>query len=578
MERWIQVCDAAALPAGGHRVVRDGRAQVLVGRLGDGALFAIDNRCPHEGYPLSQGGMEGCTLTCRWHNFKFDVRTGACLKGDEAVQTYPLRVTDAGTVEVDLTPPDPAAAIPGLWRSLGEALSERRVGQSVRDAARLLEAGVPPADLAAAVAAWDGTHAEYGSTHVLALAADVLRWLPRYPGVRFAIPLAQVLDLASLGGVRRPERPPVPPRDPGPDPHAAGVALRAAVEAEDAEGAEALLLGALARGWGREVISPWLFLLCADHFLDFGHRLIYQLKMLDLLDAVGWQHPSAAPILRGHLLGIVNGTREDLRPPWAAFGRRLQALDLAALYALPAAHAWTGRPALLQALLDGRPAEAFEAVTEALRQGAGLPAVVDTLSLAAAERMLRFDVTIDSDPGNQDTWLSVSHIQTFCSAVRHALDRFAQPEVLRLVYMAARFINHHRVLDRPADQQAPIQPAAGLPDGAAALDAVRLGRADEALSQVLALWSDPGAGLGVLLEGLEDLVVSDRFAVPIVSAHAMKNLVVARIEAERLGDPRPLLAAVRMLAGPLQQRWTHRGALEAVAFVTEGRIPTLLAP
>ena len=38
---------------------------------------ACDNRCPHEGYPLSQGSVAGeCILTCNWHNWKFDLNSG----------------------------------------------------------------------------------------------------------------------------------------------------------------------------------------------------------------------------------------------------------------------------------------------------------------------------------------------------------------------------------------------------------------------------------------------------------------------------------------------------------------------
>ena len=42
-------------------------------------MHACNNRCPHEGYPLVEGALdaESCILTCHWHNWKFDLRTGA---------------------------------------------------------------------------------------------------------------------------------------------------------------------------------------------------------------------------------------------------------------------------------------------------------------------------------------------------------------------------------------------------------------------------------------------------------------------------------------------------------------------
>src|ERR1700739_1473352 len=72
----------------GHKLVRCGGKQVLVISDED-RLFAIANRCPHEGYPLSEGTLgPGCVLTCNWHNWKFDLATGAALVGRDPVRAY----------------------------------------------------------------------------------------------------------------------------------------------------------------------------------------------------------------------------------------------------------------------------------------------------------------------------------------------------------------------------------------------------------------------------------------------------------------------------------------------------------
>jgi len=569
MPQWTPAFSLDQLPVGGSRLFKRGRDQVAVFRLEEDELYAIDNRCPHEGYPLIQGAQDGCTLTCCWHNYKFDLRDGACIKGEEAVRTFPVRVRE-GEVHLDLEAPDPAAAIPGLWESLGEAMHEDRQGQAIRDAIRLIEAGVSPVAICAWAAAYDGRHAEYGATHALAVAADTITLLPRYPGLRAAVPLGALLELAAEPNVRRTPRPKAEAVDPGADPVAAGARLRACVEAEDAVGAEEILRGALARGWRRAELEPWFTTLCVDHFLSFGHRLIYQVKVFDLLDAADWAH--AEDILCGHLFGILSGTREDVLPTWNAFRRDLDKTDLDALWsAADSDPDWSGGPALMRALLGGSAREAFGATTAALTAGAPLLAVVDTLSLAAAERMLRFDVAIDSDPSVQDNWLSVSHIQTFVHAVRHALQRQPEAATLRLVLYAARFINHHRVLDgdRASLDARPV-PAAAL------VDAVRHKDTDTALAGTLAAWRD--GGLDELEPVLLDLMLSDLFARPIVVAHAIKNSLVALAEARITGDPRPLLAAVRLVASPLQQRWTHRRSLESIAFIQDGTVPKLLAP
>src|SRR5690606_26560623 len=155
---------------------------------------------------------------------------------------------------------------------------------------------------------FDALRAEYGTTHALPLAVDALAMAERMETTA-ALPLMQAVDIASESHRLRPARPRPEPVDPGPDPVAAGKRLRELGEQEDAAGAEALLRGALAAGWRREIVEEWLYLVCSDHFLDFGHALIYQVKVFDLLERVGWDHADA--LLSAHLFRIVNGTRED---------------------------------------------------------------------------------------------------------------------------------------------------------------------------------------------------------------------------------------------------------------------------
>ena len=59
----------------------------LVARV-EGKVFALDNRCPHRGFPLHyQGKLDGYTVTCAFHGGQFDIRTGACLR--HPADTYP---------------------------------------------------------------------------------------------------------------------------------------------------------------------------------------------------------------------------------------------------------------------------------------------------------------------------------------------------------------------------------------------------------------------------------------------------------------------------------------------------------
>lgn len=571
MPQWTDALPLADLPEGAVKVRKVGATPVALFRVEGGAVHAIDNRCPHEGYPLSQGARDGCVLTCSWHNYKFDLTDGSCLKGDEAVQRWPVRIQD-GVVQVDLTPPDPAAQIAARFESLHEALWDDRRGQATRDAVRLLHLGVSEHRLAAWVAAWDARHAPWGSSHALAAAEDARLQAPRFPGPRFVEHLVQALELAAETSARRPAHALPAPVDPGPDPAAAEADFLAAVEAEDADQALALLRGGLARGWGREEIEPWTWEAVAAHHLSFGHRLIYQSKVWDL--AAGDGAASAEDLLCGHVRGIVSGTREEVLPAWTAFRKRLAAVDLDATWARRGDPAFRGDPAAVStALVGGTKAAAFDAVQGALEAGAPLHWVVDALVAAASVRLLRFDPAIDLRDDVQDGWLSVTHCLTSAEALRRAVDRHPRPSVLRLVHFVAFMIHHHRVLDQ-ADP--PDLPPAAPGDVEGALSAIAEKDAPAALARARGLLGTEAEE--ALLDGLVDLATADTVTAPIVSIHVLKTAWAAASERRRTGNAAPVLGVMRWLASPGRQRWTKRRVGEALAFVLEGRTPRLLAP
>ena len=81
-------------------IPEDGGLQVSLGELElglfrvDGELYALDNVCPHAGFPLSEGFLEGACVICPGHMWEFDVRTGLppAVKTGEALARYPVRI------------------------------------------------------------------------------------------------------------------------------------------------------------------------------------------------------------------------------------------------------------------------------------------------------------------------------------------------------------------------------------------------------------------------------------------------------------------------------------------------------
>ena len=100
MAEWVRAGTVAEIESAGHKVVSVGGAPVLV-LPHEGSFRAIDNRCPHMGFPLHQGNVKDGLLDCHWHHARFDVTCGATLDPwADDVDCYRVVVED-GAVFVD---------------------------------------------------------------------------------------------------------------------------------------------------------------------------------------------------------------------------------------------------------------------------------------------------------------------------------------------------------------------------------------------------------------------------------------------------------------------------------------------
>jgi len=80
--RWIDVGLLADIPACGARVVKSPEGDIAVFRTSDDRLFALRDRCPHKGGPLSQGIVHGTAVTCPLHNWVIDLASGEAQGAD----------------------------------------------------------------------------------------------------------------------------------------------------------------------------------------------------------------------------------------------------------------------------------------------------------------------------------------------------------------------------------------------------------------------------------------------------------------------------------------------------------------
>jgi len=102
-ERWQTVCPADALvPLGARRIERAGFLPVAVFRAQDDRYFALVDRCPHKGGPLSEGIVFGNRVACPLHNWSIGLADG-CAAAPDSGCTHPIgaRVVD-GMLQLDL--------------------------------------------------------------------------------------------------------------------------------------------------------------------------------------------------------------------------------------------------------------------------------------------------------------------------------------------------------------------------------------------------------------------------------------------------------------------------------------------
>ncbi len=78
MADFVKVATLKDLPPGSAKAVEAGGKSVALYNL-NGSVFATANTCPHRGGPLGEGELDGQVITCPWHGFQYDVKSGTCL-------------------------------------------------------------------------------------------------------------------------------------------------------------------------------------------------------------------------------------------------------------------------------------------------------------------------------------------------------------------------------------------------------------------------------------------------------------------------------------------------------------------
>lgn len=102
-QAWVDAGALIDIPVRGARVVKTAQGCVAIFRTAENEAFALEDRCPHKGGPLSQGIVHGASVTCPLHNWVISLKTGEAQGADTgAVKTVPVRVEN-GRLLLDFT-------------------------------------------------------------------------------------------------------------------------------------------------------------------------------------------------------------------------------------------------------------------------------------------------------------------------------------------------------------------------------------------------------------------------------------------------------------------------------------------
>ncbi len=526
---WVDAIDLSRLRETGPTAIKLRERQIAL-FAHDGTVLACNNRCPHEGYPLCEGTLDSAgLLTCQWHNWKFDLRTGANRYGGDALRVYPVRI-DNDRVWVDLSDPPPAQRVAQALGRLDEAVGEHDSARIARELARLEHCGASP-DMAL-LQALQRSHARlrYGMTHAYA-AADAwlrLRDMQSDPGRRLAC-ATEALAYIGFDTLREADYPYTTARRPW-----SGADFGVAIEAQDEAAAVACLNDALDRGLPFDTLLPSLAEAALAHYNDFGHSLIYLTHVRSLLARLG---PAAGgPLLKAWVRALVFATREDLLPDFKGYRDALARWPSA-----PQGHATTP-PASAQ----------FEAQTVRHTLAATLEAAAQhppqqlwpALMQAGAHHLLRFDerhaLRTDNPVSADVGWLDFSHALTFGHALQQVATQCPDQWPAGLLQMAM-FVGRNTPY------------LADTLDSAAAMAAWQV---DDPAT------FDVDAQLGLIDHGI---------GVPIFAAHRLKTWLAVRdtVASGIAVEPAAALraAARRLLAARFKQRHALRVARQALRFV-----------
>jgi nitrite reductase/ring-hydroxylating ferredoxin subunit len=434
------------------------KAGCLTGKVGsrpvcvfwdEGAAYAVEDRCPHMGFPLHRGTVQSGLLTCHWHHARFDLASGGTLDPfADDVTAYPVDLT-GGDVCVVVDPPrDEVARLrlrleEGLEQGISLVVAKAVIG--------LLGAGVEPAEIVATGVHFGTRYRGQGWGTGLTVLVAMSNIVPFLDPSDTALALVHGLVFVSNDTRGRPARFALEPLSSGPDLGRLCAWYRQFIDTRSSDAAERALATALSSGHGPAEMTDMMLSAVTDHvFIDEGHVLDFTNKAFECLGALGWG--SASEVLTTLVTQTANARRHEEESAWRhpvnlTVLLRDSTADLETR--LSSAHKGDFTDADIDALawdlLSESPVQVVGALDRSLDAGASPEQLARAVAYAAALRIVRFHT--QNDHGD---WNEVHHAFTASNAMHQSILRSPSPLLLRGVYQCALRVYLDRFLNVPA--------------------------------------------------------------------------------------------------------------------------------
>jgi nitrite reductase/ring-hydroxylating ferredoxin subunit len=435
----------AELQASGQLLTKVGTVPVVV-FWHDDAPYAIEDRCPHLGFPLHQGTVESGLVTCHWHHARFDLVSGCTLDmwADDA-RGFAATIRD-GDVFVDARADlDPVGHLQARLRNGLEESITLVVAKSVLG---LLDEGVPAAEIVRTGLDFGTTYRGAGWGAGLTVLVAMANLFPHLHPDDRALALVHGLAFVANDTSGQSPRFPVGPLATHDVPTVRlETWYRRFVDTRSSDSAERTLETALADPARLPAVESMMFSAVSDHvFIDGGHTIDFTNKAFEALALVGPE--AAAQVLPTLVHQTARAQRSEEFSEWR------HPTDLVALARQTSARMEgpnipPGEPldigAVAWRLLADSPYAVADALIEAWSEGATDEELGRALAYAAALRIVRFHTRND-----HADWDTVHHSFTAANALHQALSRNPTPELRRAAVQAALRIYLDRFLNVPA--------------------------------------------------------------------------------------------------------------------------------